>query len=70
MGGGGAHVDVEERWGVTCHLHGLQGALQKYLTFPTYFSSPHHPPPPHAPLYINNDRSLMTNEKTNVYASE
>jgi len=21
-------------------------------------------------LYINNDRSLMTNEKTNVYASE
>ena len=26
--------------------------------------------PPHAPLYINNDRSLMTNEKTNVYASE
>ena len=28
------------------------------------------PPPPNAPLYINNDRSLMTNEKTNVYASE
>ena len=51
--GGGHHVNIEQKRGVTCYLHGLKGGggLTEILIFPTYFSVP-------SPLYINNDRTL------------
>ena len=49
-GGGGHHVNIEQKRGVTCYLHSLQGGggLTEILMFPKYFSLPH--------IYINNDR--------------
>ena len=39
--GGGHHVDIEKRRGVSCYLHGLQGgSFTEILIFSTYFSLP------------------------------
>ena len=52
--GGGHHVNIEQKRGVTCYLHGLQGeGGGPYRNFD--LSNIFFRPPP---LYINNDRTL------------